>query len=44
MMISTTDAVRYQLNAGYYAVYGFEYKPGFAQDDAVPTFPPLLRC
>jgi len=44
MMTSTADADCYELNAGCYAVYGFEYKPGFAQDDAVPTFSPLPRC
>ena len=32
----------YQLGTGCYAVYGFEYKPGFVEDNAVCTLFPRL--
>ena len=44
--ISTTGEDCYELNTGCYAVYGFEYKPGFVDDKAVRAFfsrPPGLR-
>lgn len=42
-----TDNNCYELNTGCYAVYGFEYKPGFEADNGVcpPTWfsAPVLR-
>jgi hypothetical protein len=35
LMVSPLDNDCYELDSGCYAVYGFEYKPGFASDDAV---------
>ena len=37
-MISVVDADRYELNSWCYAAYGFEYKPGFENDNAVCIF------
>jgi hypothetical protein len=34
------DADCYELNSGCYAAYGFEYKPGFVDDNAVCTLLP----
>ena len=34
-MTSILDVDCYELNTGCFAVYGFEYKPGFVADDAV---------
>ena len=39
-MVCMVDADCYELNSGCYAVYGFEYKPGFEDDNAVCAFPP----
>jgi len=36
--VSITNADCYELNSGCYAVYGFDYKPGFAQDNAYITW------
>ena len=38
MTISVADADCYELNNNCYAVYGYEYKPGFVEDKAVCTF------
>ena len=38
MMISIVDADCHELTPWCYAVYGFEYKPGFENDNAVCTF------
>ena len=40
MTIPVIDADCYESNQGCYAVYGYEYKPGFVEDKAVCTFPP----
>ena len=42
MTISITDADCYELGTGCYAVYGFDYKPGFAADNGVCIFSPAL--
>ena len=36
------DSDCYELNGGCYAVYGYEYKPGFVEDKAVCTSPHTL--
>jgi len=43
MMISTADANCYELDSNCYAVYIFEYEPGFVEDNRVSvfSFPPL---
>ena len=38
MMISIVDADCHELTPWCYAVYGFEYKPGFENDNAVCAF------
>jgi len=38
MTISVVDADCYESNQGCYAVYGYEYKPGFVEDKAVCIF------
>jgi hypothetical protein len=51
-MMSIADQDCYELGTGCSAVYGFDYTPGFVQDNAVFTFPPasglanhrLIRC
>jgi len=43
-MVSILDVDCYELNTGCFAVYGFEYKPGFVDDDAVRTFFPCLNA
>jgi len=35
MTISVLDADCYESNNGCYAVYGYEYKPGYVEDKAV---------
>jgi len=40
--VPISDADCYELSTGCYAVYGFEYKPGFVDDNAVHTFSPAL--
>lgn len=42
LTISIVDADCYELNTGCYAVYGYEYKPGFVDDKAVRTSFPHL--
>ena len=39
-MVPIPDADCYQFNTGCYSVYGFEYKPGFVDDNAVRTLFP----
>jgi len=38
MVISTTGADCCELDSNCYAVYGFEYKPGFVEDNGVCVF------
>ena len=40
MAVPLADADCYELNTSCYAVYGFEYEPGFAEDSGVRTFFP----
>ena len=42
MMVSIPGADCYKLNTRCYSMYGFEYKPGFIDDNAVSTFSPYL--
>lgn len=37
-VVSTTNSECYQLSTGCYATYAFEYKPGYASDDAYITW------
>ena len=39
LTIPVADSDCYELNGGCYAVYGYEYKPGFVEDKAVCTSP-----
>ena len=43
MVVSTQDADCYELNGNRYAVYGFEYKHGFMEDNGVSVFFSRLR-
>ncbi len=42
-VVSETNQDCYQLGTGCFAIYGFEYKPGYDADDAVSSLVFLLR-